>query len=544
MDEQLSTAERRALEAWIPIEPPPGFADRVLDARGAAPAADRLRDARELDPEHMTDRRARRDGRRLPIAAIVAGCVAIAAIVALVLTRRGPGEERSTPVVEPAARPPAPAPAPVASTGIRVESALPFEVRAPYATTWVAKDPGMREVAPGSALRFRGAPAQVTAWDTTLEIRSAAVVQIDAPTNFVLEAGRIIVHARALVSARVRGGSILLDGPGEAELVVTDGDAVIATVFGGVRVHGKYLEHVAAIGDVVLLEEDGGLLVTGVSPTEADVKVEPSTAITIHDPHPPTAVQFQIGATCPAGGIVELAAEGQDLDLQRGGRGRFANLLVEAGSWTYRVRCYGTGGLGGAVATGRIHVERAPGTRGLPRAQPAVNRLDADGRSYRIAYDSVIPTLELRAQGTGSRFRLHVVLDGTGVVFESSLPTILVPSSALRDGAYTFWFERDGVKDAVVTSLAIERDTSATQLRLDAPIDGGSWATDLTMRPIEVRGSAAPGWVLSIEGIPLPVDDQGRFAASVGPLTTRALALRAEHATRGLHYFLRRPREP
>jgi len=521
MDE-LSATERRALDAWTAVEPAPGFADRVLDARDAAHPG--------------------RDRRRRAVAAIVAATVATAAIVALFLTRRGPTEERSTPVIEPAARPPVLAPAPVASTGVRVESALPFELRAPYATTWIAADPGVREVAPGSALRFRGAPAQITAWDTTIEIRSAAVVEIDAPTNFDLETGSILVRARALVSARVRGGSILLDGPGEAELVATSTETTIATVFGGVRVHGKHREHVAAIGDVVQLQQDGGLLLTRSSPTKADVVVEPSATITIHDPHPPTAIQVQLGAACPSSGIVELANDARFLEIQRGGRGSFANLLVDEGTWTYRVRCVTNGVVGAQATAGRIHVLRDPGARALPLGQPAVNRLDADGRSYRIAYDSVIPTLELRAKGTGKRFVLHLARGAIEQTFESSLPTVIVPGSALRDGAYTYWFDRDGVKDAVVTSVVIEADTSAPQLRLDAPLEGGSWATDKATRPLAVRGTAAPGWALSIEGIPLPLGGDGRFAASVGPLSTRALALRAEHATRGVHFYLRRPR--
>lgn len=529
MDDQQTAAERRALDSWTAMEPPTDFADRVLD--------------RELDATRTERRGDRPEGRRLAVAAIVGACVAAAAVVALVVTRRGPTEERSTLVVEPAARPPDPAPAPVTRTGIRVESALPFEIRAPYGTTWVANDPGAREVAAGSGLRFRGAPAQITAWDTTFEIRSAAVVEIDSPSNFELEAGSITVRARALVSARVRGGTIMLDGPSEAELNSDNGDTMLATVSGSVRVLGKTPsdEHLLAVGERVRLDARGAIALLEASPTDVDVKVRPEATITIHDPSPPTAIQFVLPLNCPGSGIVELAKDGQYGDPQRGGGFATANLLVEEGSWTYRVRCIRNGFANPPVAAGRVHVLRDSGNRSLPPNQPAVNRIDADGRNYRITYDSVPPTVEFHAKGQGARFTLHLARDGSEELFDSRLPTVLVPGTKLRDGHYMYWFDADGTKDAKVSTLTIDVDDTAPQLRIDSPVNG--FPTPLHPKSgLAIRGFAAPGWAVSVDSIQLPVDLRGRFAANLNSFSNHALAVRAEHASRGTHYYLRRPR--
>ena len=65
-----------------------------------------------------------------------------------------------------------------------------------------------------------------------------------------------------------------------------------------------------------------------------------------------------------------------------------ANLLVPVGSWAYRLRC---GGSGASVATGRLTVMRDKGTRPLPTAPPTYP-IDADGRTYRVDYQSQIPS--------------------------------------------------------------------------------------------------------------------------------------------------------
>lgn len=65
MDDELTTGERRALDAFAPLAPPAGFADRVLAARAPAPAR-----------------------RRWPfVAGGLVACAAAAAVVALVVTR-------------------------------------------------------------------------------------------------------------------------------------------------------------------------------------------------------------------------------------------------------------------------------------------------------------------------------------------------------------------------------------------------------------------------------------------------------------------------
>lgn len=81
MSDELTSSERRAIEAWLPMPPPAGFADRVLAAREAAPLPSRPR-------------------RRVAAAAI--GAAVAAAAVAVVVVMR-PGPARAPQAVEPLA---------------------------------------------------------------------------------------------------------------------------------------------------------------------------------------------------------------------------------------------------------------------------------------------------------------------------------------------------------------------------------------------------------------------------------------------------------
>lgn len=78
MSDELTFGNRRALDAWLPMQAPAGFADRVLDARAAAAA----RPARS---------------RRRVLAATVGVAVAAAAAAVVVVTRPGPDRAPETP---------------------------------------------------------------------------------------------------------------------------------------------------------------------------------------------------------------------------------------------------------------------------------------------------------------------------------------------------------------------------------------------------------------------------------------------------------------
>jgi len=253
---------------------------------------------------------------------------------------------------------------------------------------------------------------------------------------------------------------------------------------------------------------------------------------------PPTAVQVQLGGACPEGGVLEVD-KGTGFRTPRISAGRdAANVSLAPGSWAYRVRCTKGGAEGPPRWAGRIAVTRDDGRRPLPKA-PGTNDIDADGRTWRISYQSVIPNLVVHAHAGSSEgeFKLHVASGGKDDTFTSSRPAVTVPGGQLYEGQYTYWFDHDGVRDRSFSTLVIDFDQTAPQVYIESPVNGVPWSGD-----IDVRGAVLPGWTAAVDAVAIPLDKARRFAAKVGIPPGNALAIKLAHPTRGIHYYLRRPR--
>jgi hypothetical protein len=198
------------------------------------------------------------------------------------------------------------------------------------------------------------------------------------------------------------------------------------------------------------------------------------------------------------------------------------------------LRCTSHGSEGAAVASGRIAVVRDDGHRPLPKNQGS-NDIDADGRNYRISYQSAIPNVVVHMKNPGAQNKLHLASGGKDQSFDSSASSITVLGTQLHEGTYTYWFERDGVKQERISTLTIDFDQTAPQVYIESPNNGQAWTGDL-----DVRGAVLPGWTAAVESITIPVDKQRRFAATVGTPEGSALAIRLSHPQHGVHYYLRR----
>jgi hypothetical protein len=258
---------------------------------------------------------------------------------------------------------------------------------------------------------------------------------------------------------------------------------------------------------------------------------------TIHDPKGATAVKFDFGGKCPGGGVIELDRDARFRTPKVSSGKDGANLMITGGGWAYRLRCTVGGAEGSAVASGRIEELRDSGRRPLP-PKPAKNTIDADGRNYTISYQSLIPNLEVRYHGTGSAFHLHLATGGSEELFASTKPLIEVPGAKLREATYTFWVDHDGVKQDKITTLKINFDLTAPQVYIESPPNGKPFGAS-----IEVGGAVLPGWTAKVEGVEIPIDPRTRrFHATVQPPPGQALAIRLQHAQRGVHFYLRRPK--
>jgi hypothetical protein len=418
------------------------------------------------------------------------------------------------------------------------------ELRAPGQTTWKSLPAGTGSIPHGGAVRLGpGTTARLSGGGMTLDLASGARVKLDAgdELGFALEAGGAQVAATNPAALALPGGVISLAGAAgaasEARLDATPRDTKVSVLRGGSRLTGEPGAELAmSRGETALLTRSGAIRVIEAIPGYFDFRVVAGESLTIHDPKPPTAVQFQFDGKCPDGGIIELDHDARFRTAKVSAGRDFANALLAGGAWAYRLRCTARDTEGGAVASGRISVVRDDGRRPLPRAQ-GVNDIDADGRTYRISYQSAIPNVVVHIRNPGAAHRLHLASAGKEQTFDSAIAAITVPGGQLHEGAYTYWIDRDGVKQDKVSTLIIDFDQTAPQVYIESPINGEPWTGD-----IDVRGAVLPGWSAAVEEIAIPIDKQRRFAAKVGAPSGKALAIRLSHPQRGVHFYLRRPR--
>ena len=244
--------------------------------------------------------------------------------------------------------------------------------------------------------------------------------------------------------------------------------------------------------------------------TGYDVQIQVGDSATIHDPHGNAVVDIAFPRLCNVDAVVDLELGGVVTTRVWGIDS--ANLELGKGTWRYRVTCVGV-----LLGRGRIAIVQDDARRRVYLKTPAPNHIYADGRTYRISYQSVMPIIHIHGYEPSASHRLHVATANTDMTFEPKLGEVTIPAKDWRDGDYTFWFEGDGK----VSHLSIERDLSAPQIEID-------WST-----PNVIRGRAHPGWILSAGPSTALPDAGGTFV-----LDANAHVLKAVHLALGVHYYL------
>lgn len=415
------------------------------------------------------------------------------------------------------------------------------QLLAPGETAWKPLPPGTVQLLPGSAVRVTGATtARLVASGTTIDLAGGATVRLGDDRQIALELGTGIVTTTGSATIGLPGGTIAFtgapDAPASARLDGSARDTKVTMTRGtGSLVGTGGTDVPLSRGEAVALGRTGAIRVIEAIPRYFDLRVAAGESPTLHDPRPPSAVQFLFAGKCDAGGIVEIDRDARFRTPRVSAGREFANVMIAGGNWAYRLRCTVAGGDGPAVAAGRVSVLRDDGRRPLPRAQ-ALNDIDADGRNYRISYQSAIPDVAVRVPNPGAVHRLHLATGGKEQTFDSITPVITVPGAQLREGTYTYWIDRNNVKQDKVSTLTIDFDQTAPQVYIESPINARPWLGD-----IDVRGAVLPGWEAAVEGVAVPIDRHRRFAAKIGIPSGGALAIRLAHPQRGVHYYLRRP---
>jgi hypothetical protein len=284
-----------------------------------------------------------------------------------------------------------------------------------------------------------------------------------------------------------------------------------------------------------VLTRGGAIHVVEAIPSYFDLRIAVGESFTIHDPRPPTSVQFGFDAKCgDGGGLIEVDRDPRFRTARLSAGKDVANLLLAPGTWSYRLRCTSNGNEGAAVASGRIAVVRDDGRRPLPRTQ-STNDIAADGRTYTVSYQSAIPNMNVVVKNPGSANKLHLASGGKDQTFDSGTSVITIPGTQLHEGTYTYWLDRDSVRQDKISTLTIDFDQTAPQVYIESPNNGQPWSGD-----IAVSGAVLPGWSAAVESITVSVDKQRRFHATVGAPAGTALAIRLSHPQHGVHYYLRR----
>lgn len=410
---------------------------------------------------------------------------------------------------------------------------------------WKPLAPGTGTIPVGTKLRLKkaGATAKLVSNGISLEL-SGAASQVTVWENLLLGLERGTANARVPAATKgligVPGGQVELTAPakssGEARIEVTaKGEAKVAMVHGSAKLVTASTAFEMAAGETASIAR-AGVIYPGIAvPKYFDFQIavgDTARTLWIHDGKGITAVQFAFFGICSSGGTIEAdrdsrfrtprISEGQDT----------ANMLLPAGSWAWRLRC------DEKTAAGQVFVVKDNGRRPLP-PKPSTNTIDADGRNYTIAYQSLIPIIAVRSKAGGSNFKLHVATAGVEQVFESTTPTVEIPSGKLKEGNYALWFDRDGQRQDKVTTLKISFDQTAAQVYIESPIDGQAFGDE-----VNLAGAALPGWTAKVDGIEIPVIETAtrRFRAKVPRPRggAKALAIQLSHPQRGIHYYLRR----
>jgi hypothetical protein len=431
--------------------------------------------------------------------------------------------------------------APVAG-GIRVDvQAGEGAIRAAGQGTYQGLSPGVTSVAAGSILRL-GASGRATVR------RGADEASLTGPTEVLLgPTGSSLLRAtRGVTSATATGGDVRLEVPGgtivlraggtRARVAVGADSTEITPQSGSVLVDARQDVSVSA-GQLAVLGSDGTVAVSVHGGGRADLSIPAGESPVIHDAGAPTAVGIRFGPRCAGLGTVEVTGSRRILPVSGSGS---AVLTLRAGVWGYRLRCAATPeGPIAESATGTITVRADSGATPLAK-RIAHNALDADGRNYTVLYQNLLPSLTMRWSDApaGSGFTLHVEPQaGRGRVVRGAGASHTFASGEVAEGRYRFWFESTAGVRSPTTQLRLGFDnaTPAATIRDVPGAPGGG---------LRVTGLVEDGWAATVDGRPLPLDGHNRFVTELTVAgDAGAAAIRLEKAGRGVHYYLRRPRQ-
>jgi hypothetical protein len=269
-----------------------------------------------------------------------------------------------------------------------------------------------------------------------------------------------------------------------------------------------------------------------------ELSVPAGESATVHHPAPPLRVRVAYTGCAGELALEALAANGSTVAQRVRGRGG-ALLRLAAGQHRYRVLCIVDGQLAAQPAqSGVLRVRADSATKPISPSAPQAT-VDADGRRYTVRYQNLLPAVTLRWPNAprAPSYLLRIEPErGQPRTQSTAGPVATLPPGALGEGAHRFSFQA-GTARSPLGSLLIAFDPAGRTAYLSAPNDRSFAAGVQTA----VSGAAIAGAQVTIDGARLAVDGEGRFSAQTAvPNAADALAVRVQHPSTGIHYFLRR----
>jgi hypothetical protein len=272
------------------------------------------------------------------------------------------------------------------------------------------------------------------------------------------------------------------------------------------------------------------------SPQSVSFSMPIGETATVHDPTPPSDVRVT-DTRCPALAVLEFDRGNGRFDAVRVRGSSQLRARLPVGSYRYRVRCVRNGRVElSPVGGGRLSVVRDAATRPLPVSAARITA-DADGRRYTVSYQNRLPIITLRwpEAPSAAEYTLQVQPEhDEAFTLRSKQPSVTLPAGRLGEGLHRFMFE-SGRAHSEQGLLGVSFDYRARTAYLTSPAE-----KQAQQGSAHLTGGSMSGSSVSVRGVPLKLDSQGRFATDVPvPDTGEALVVRVQHPSTGIHYYVR-----
>lgn len=392
---------------------------------------------------------------------------------------------------------------------------------------------GAHDVDPGTGIiTTDGSVAAISGNGARGETAGAAQLSVGEGTSLVkLSAGMLAIEAKdADAIATVPGGRVTTPKGGAATATVdSTGATTIDAQRGDTTVEtAKGTEKIAA-GESLTITAKGEVERAAPPPKRTVAMMAAGESPTIHDSGAPTPVRVSF-AGCTGPGTVEVAKDRafKRVVARSSGDGA-ANVLVPAGSFSYRVRCPGKG------ATGTIRVVKDSGKTPLPKVA-AKTTVEMDGREYSILYQNLLPEVTLSWRTAPKKASYTFVIkpqSGAEKRFDSTTAKVTLQAGDLHEGNYTVWCEPAGGAKSEQGKINIDFDNAAPSASIDdvGDVDG----------KLHVKGTVIDGSTVSVGGAAVALDRHRRFETDLTPTEGEdGVAVRIANTNAGIHYYVMR----